>query len=237
MSQLSHPPPTEAVETLEEFKNSFSYGSRSDLTFKFLKSLTSQEAGEFFTHLLWEIGHSLDDGRVAGIHDVVIDWQRRAYAASGSKYRYDDAPFTRPTKPIAESRVGVLTSSGHFAADDDPEPFGVAGMTQEEAERRISEFMRETPVLSTIPTDIAGDDLRVRHGGYDIRSADHDPDVALPLRTMRALQREGRIGTFGSPMYSFTGATSQGRLRSDALPVWIDRVRADAIDVLLLVPV
>jgi hypothetical protein len=38
-------------------------------------------------------------------------------------------------------------------------------------------------------------------------------------------------------MYSFSGATSQGRLRKQALPGWIDRVKGDGIDVLLLVPV
>ena len=80
-------------------------------------------------------------------------------------------------------------------------------------------------------------DLRVRHGGYDVRSVSHDQEVAFPLETMRTLDVAGRIGALHSPMYSFTGATSQGRLRKQALPDWVERVKGDGVDVLLLVPV
>ena len=43
----------QAGETFEEFKNSFSYASRSDMNFKFLKSLSEQEAGDFFQDLIF----------------------------------------------------------------------------------------------------------------------------------------------------------------------------------------
>jgi hypothetical protein len=224
-------------ETLEDFKNSFSYGKRSDLTFKFLKSLSPEDAGEFFRQLLWQVGHSLDDGDLDAVHELVIEWQVRGYEGSGRNHQCDDAPFTPLSRPVAESRVGVLTSSGHFADGDDPEPFGVEDMTQAEAEARISEFLRDTPELSAIPTDLTLDDLRVRHGGYDVRSVTHDQEVAFPLQAMRALAAAGRIGGLSSPLYSFTGATSQGRLRKQALPDWIERVEGDGVDVLLLVPV
>ena len=229
--------PDPKAETLEEFKNSFSYGARSDLTFKFLKSLSPEDAGEFFRQLLGEVGRSLDHGEAGPIHQLIFDWQVRGYERSGPSHEYDTAPFVAPAKPVSESKVGVLTSSGHFPAWDDPNPFGVENMTQAEAEARISEFMRDTPTLSAIPIDIDPGDLRVRHGGYDVRSVSHDPDVAFPLQTLIALQAEGVIGELSSPMYSFTGATSQGRLRKQALPGWIDRVKGDGIDVLLLVPV
>lgn len=234
MTDLSSDP---TPETLEAFKNSFSYGTRSDLTFKFLKSLSPEDAGEFFRQLLWQVGHSLDDGDLGPIHQLLFDWQVRGYEGSGRNHQYDDVPFAPPTKPVSESRVGVLTSSGHFVEGDDPNPFGVEGMTQEEAEQRIGEFLRAAPELSSIPTDVAPDELRVRHGGYDVRSVRHDQEVALPLETMRAFAAEGRIGALSSPMYSFTGATSQGRLRKQALPDWIERVKGDGVDVLLLVPV
>jgi hypothetical protein len=234
---MNHHDDVPAVESLEEFKNSFSYGTRSDLTFKFLKSLTPHDAGEFFRRLLWQIGHSLDDGDIDPIHQLVVEWQVRGYEGSGRNHQYEDGPFTRPAKPVAESRVGVLTSSGHFADGDDPKPFGIENMTQPEAEARISEFLRDTPALSAISTDLASDDLRVRHGGYDVRSVIHDQEVAFPLTTMNTFAEEGRIGALHSPMYSFTGATSQGRLRNQAIPEWIERIEGDGVDVLLLVPV
>jgi hypothetical protein len=234
MSDTAPPPPE---ETLEQFKNSFSYGSRSDLSFKFLKALTPEEAGQFFRELLWEVGHSLDHGEIGPIHQLIFEWQVRGYRGSGRNHDYDDAPFTPLAKPLAASRVGVITSSGHFVAGDDPEPFGVEDMTQAEAEARIGEFLRETPTLSAVPTDVATEDLRVRHGGYDVRSVSHDREVAFPLTTLQAFEVEGRIGELASPMYSFPGATSQGRLRKKSLPEWIDRLSAEGIDVLLLVPV
>lgn len=234
---MSDPAPEPAAETLEEFKNSFSYGSRSDLTFKFLKALSPDDAGEFLRRLLREVGNSLDDGDITPIHDLVFRWQVRGYEGSGRSHQYDDAPFTPLTKPLAESRVGVLTSSGHFASGDDPRPFGVEDMTQSEAEARIGEFLREPPALSPIPADIDPGKLRVRHGGYDVRSVTHDPEVAFPLDNLRRFEAEGRIGTLSSPMYSFPGATSQGRMRKHSLPGWIDQLCNDGIDVLLLVPV
>tara|TARA_Y100001934_G_scaffold218651_2_gene259915 strand:- start:5458 stop:5586 length:129 start_codon:yes stop_codon:yes gene_type:complete len=39
-------------ETFDDFRSSFSYGSRSDLLFKFLKSGSEQLADEFLQELL-----------------------------------------------------------------------------------------------------------------------------------------------------------------------------------------
>lgn len=227
-------------ETFEEFKNSFSYGSRTDLSFKFLKSLPPEQAAEAIRQILEAIGTSFDSGDVSELHDLVIGWQVDAYKpAEGEPYRYayDDAPFALPAKPLAESRVGLMTSSGHFTAGDDPEPFGVEDMTQLEAVDRIGEFLRETPVMSQIERDIDAGDLRVRHGGYDIRSAVKDFNVAFPRDALLAAQQAGRIGEVADPLYSFPGAASQGRLRKNVLPGWVEMLHEAAIDVLLLVPV
>ena len=39
------------AETFEEFRTSFSYGSRTDLNFKFLKSASDAEAAAMFQNL------------------------------------------------------------------------------------------------------------------------------------------------------------------------------------------
>ena len=162
-----------APETFEEFKNSFSYGSRSNLNFKFLKALPPEEAGEFFHQLVDEISSSYDHGDVSPIHHLVNQWQVRAYTPhSDAKrtYVYDDAPFTPLSKPLGESSLGLMTSSGHFVTGDDPQPLGVENMDQRQAEKRISEFLRATPVLSEIPVDTPPENLEVRHGGYPVAS-------------------------------------------------------------------
>jgi hypothetical protein len=140
-------------------------------------------------------------------------------------------------KPLAQSRLALISSSGHFVSGDDPEPFGVKGMTQEEAQDRIMDFLRAEPVLSEIPIDTPVEDLRVRHGGYDIRAAQADPNVNLPLTRLREFEAEGHIGEFASPAYSFVGACSQTRLIKRTGPKWVRLLQERAVDAALLVPV
>jgi len=229
----------EPGETLAQFKDSFSYGSRTDLSFKFLKALTEAEAGEFIAELLGEVGASYDDGDISRIHRVAYEWQvRAAHPKEGAprRWSYDDRPFAPLPRPLAECRLGLLTSSGHFAAGDDPQPLGVADMTQEEAVARIGEFMASAPVLSEIPVHLPRSELRVRHAGYDIRSTLADPNVAFPIDLLAEAEAEGRIGELAGTAWSFVGATAQGRLRS-VVPDWIERLRAERVDGMLLVPV
>lgn len=226
-------------ETFDEFRNSFSYGSRNDLSFKFMSRLDGRGAAEFLRLVLHEIGESFDSGSMDALVDLVYEWQVKAYTPPPGSERphvYADRPFAPLPKPLSECTVGVVSSSGHYVADDDPEPFGVEDMTQDEAVSRITDFLRVAPDLSPIPRDTPAEDLRVRHPGYDIRSTTRDEGVALPRDVLVDLESEGRIGSLSPTMYSFVGAAAQGRLRK-VVDDWIDRWRSDGIDVLLLVPV
>ena len=228
------------AESFEEFKNSFSYGSRTDLSFKFLKKLSEAEAAIFISELFRLVGQAQDDGDLDPILQLVYEWQVRAYApdsATTPTWVYDDAPFAALAKPLAESRVALLTSTGHFLAGDDPNPMGMEGLTQEASLAFINEFQRITPDLSAIDSRFDPASLRVRHPGYDIRGVQADPNVALPRDVLLDLEVEGRIGELAPRIFSFTGVTSQKRLLKHALPDWIEQLRADAVDVLLLVPV
>jgi D-proline reductase (dithiol) PrdB len=224
-------------ESFEDFKNSFSYGSRTDLNFKFLAKLSEQEAAAFFQELLWKLGDAFDDGKLSKISDHVFDWQVKSYTRTKKNFTYDEGPFTPLPKPVAQSRLALMTSSGHFVAGDDPEPFGVADMTQQQAIERIEEFVKEAPALSSIPMDTSNDQLRVRHGGYDIRSARADPNVTLPLEILRELDGDKIIGDLARQAYSFVGACAQRRLLKRNGPQWVELFKAEKIDAVLLVPV
>lgn len=226
-------------DSFEDFRTSFSYGSRSNLSFKFLKSMSDEQAGDFFEKLLSEVSDAFDTGDVSTILDLAYQTQVAAYGPDPDRpmrWSYDDRPFTPLRKPLSESRVGLMTSSGHFHANDDPEPFGVKGMTQDQAEQRIGEFLKETPLLSSIPRETPPDQLVVRHGGYDTTSARRDFNVTFPRDGLVAAEEAGRIGELAGKLYSFPGATAQGRVKQIA-PEWADQLQADSIDVLLLVPV
>ncbi|MBI5878760.1 MAG: hypothetical protein HZB53_14005 [Chloroflexi bacterium] len=222
-------------ETFSEFKNSFSYGSRTDLNFKFLKGLSDEAATAYLQELLWKLGDALVDGDFARIRSHIRDGQVQSYSAPGP-WAYDDAPFTPMRKPVAQARLALVASSGHFVAGRDPEPFGVKDMTQAEAARRIDEFLREAPALTEIPFDTPPALLRVRHGGYDIRAAQADPNVVLPLAHLTELQREGAIGELLPHAYSFVGAAAQRRLLKETAPHWAELLKRQHVDGALLVP-
>lgn len=224
------------AESFEAFKNSFAYGSRTDLNFKFLSALSIEDAAQFFQELLWKLGDAYDDGGLDRLIQHAYEWQVRAYEGEG-RWSYDDGPFTPISKPVSESRLALLTSSGHFVDGDDPEPFGVKNMSQEEAAARISEFLRIAPTLSVIPLDTPAARLSVRHGGYDIRGSQADRNVTLPMDRLMELEQEGVIGELLPEVYSFVGAAAQRPLLRKRGREWVEMFRQQEVDAALLVPV
>ena len=225
-----------AKETFEEFKNSFSYGSRTDMNFKFLKSLSIEESGGFFRELLWKIGDASNDGNLDPVVEHFYNWQVKAYTGKPI-WEYDESPFSPLGKPLSESSIGLLTTSGHYVEGEDPEPFGVKGMDQGTAQARISDFIKSEPVLSMIPTDSARENLLVRHGGYDIRAAEQDFNTVLPMDRLVELEQDGFIGSVLGNTYSFVGACSQIPLRNDVAPRWAEMLKAQGVDGMILIPV
>jgi len=226
-------------ESLEEFAASLSYGTRSDLTFKFLPQFKDPGLGDALASLLHEAGAMLDSGDPGQLIDLAIALQADGYRSRPvpERFHYADGPFTSPTLAVADSRVALLTSSGHFTVDDDPRPLGVESMTQLEAEERISEFLKEAPTLSEVPVASTPNELLVRHGGYDVRGSLSDHNVSFPIDRLRELEARGTIGDLHATAYSFVGACSQTRLRKQTAPEWAERLKATGTDVVLLVPV
>ncbi len=223
-------------ESFEEFRSSLAYGSRTDLNFKFLAGLSDEDAASFLQELLWKLGDVFNDGQLGRLVQHVYEWQVRAYSGEG-EWAYADGPFTPLRKPLSESRLVLLTSSGHFVEGDDPEPFGVKDMTQEEAAGRILEFIQSKPRLSSIVVGTPKEKLRVRHPGYDIRGAQADPNVVFPHEILLELEREGHIGELSREAYSFVGACSQKRLLKESGSEWVGMLQEQQIDAALLVPV
>ena len=189
----------ESAETVDALRSSFFYGSRSNLNFKFVRDLTDAEFGDFVAELFDATAAVADGGDPDAVVDVAYRWQVYGYSGhlgdpKDFRYRKDDTPITPLNKPLSESRLLLLTSSGHFVAGDDPEPFGVKNMTQAEAESRIGESMKEAPALSEIPVDTPTENIRVRHGGYPVQAALTDNQVVLPLEHLRGLVERGVIG-------------------------------------------
>lgn len=223
-------------ESFEEFKKSFSYGSRTDLNFKFLKSLNDEDAADFFQTFLWKVGDCLNDGRWGRLYEHVRSWQKRVYDKSG-KFTYEQGPFTPFSRPLEDAELTLISSSGHYAQGMDPAPFGVEDMPQEEAVRRIDDFLKAEPELAVIPADMPSERLRVRHGGYDVRAARLDANSVFPLKILQELADGGFIGSVHAEAYSFIGACAQLRLLNKAGPLWVERLQNRGVQAVLLVPV
>jgi len=223
-------------ETFDEFRNSFSYGSRTDLLFKFLKSGSEQLADDFLQEILGLTGDLIDNGDTTPIVDAIVRAQCEAYSGPGN-FEYDSKPFATLDQPISESKIALLTTTGHFAAGDDPKPFGMDDLTQDQVVKMTSEFGKADPILSEIPTTTSAEETVVRHGGYDIRATAADRNVSLPIDRMSELDAEGFIGGFVSPAYSFVGLASQLRLRKEIAPGWAARARAAGAQAAVLIPI
>jgi D-proline reductase (dithiol) PrdB len=220
-----------SAESFEQFKQSFWYGSRSDLGFKFLASLCDEDAAEFLRQLLELLGDVFDTGEHDRIRDLVYTWQVRAYDGDGhAKFNYDDGAFAQVDRPLRELTVALLSAGGVYLEHDDP----AEGETQAQAEARIDDYLRTEPVLVEIPHDTPTDQLRVRHPGYDVRGARRDVNAVFPIDALRQLDAEGAVRA-AAHHYGFVGACSQLQLRKTIAPEWAERMAATEVDACLLV--
>ncbi len=224
------------MESFKEFKDTFSYGKRNNLNFKFLSHLSEEEAADFIEKLLYNLGEYFNDGDEDKIIQHIVDGQIKAYSKT-AKFTYHEGPFTKFKKELKDSKIGLITSSGHFVEGDDPEPFGTENMSQNEAIERIQEFIREKPSLSIIPKDTKLDDLKVRHGGYDISGAQNNHNTVIPIEILKDLEKNKEIKEFGNEIFSFVGACAQKPLIKEIKNSWMEVIKKQNLDAVLLVPV
>jgi hypothetical protein len=154
-----------------------------------------------------------------------IDRTREFYAAQGYErpYRwahFDEVPFTRLTRPLAESRVGLVTTAS---------PWHEGGPS--DGVLRGAKQPWSGPTVAP-PERLYTDDL-----SWD-KEATHTDDVDsfLPIRPLEALAAEGRIGGLSPRFYGVPTDYSQRRTMEEDAPEILRRCREDAVDVVLLAP-
>lgn len=144
---------------------------------------------------------------------------RRYYEAQGfdRAYQYAEhtsAPFTPLTKPLAECRVGlVTTASTYHRADLEP---------------------RKVDVGSTVslPEKLFTDDL-----SWD-KNATHTEDVNsfCPINSLRELAAQGVIGSLATQFVCAPTEYSQRATVEQDAPKILEYLRGEKVDVALLVP-
>jgi D-proline reductase (dithiol) PrdB len=130
--------------------------------------------------------------------------------------------FALLQRPLAEARVGLLTSAGAYPDGD--EPFDIADPGGD-------------PSFRVIPGDTEPAALRFAHSHYDTSRAEADPNVVLPLEPLRALVRDGVVGSAAPSHVGMMGFNPDPRrVAAETAPRIVDLFRADAVDVVVLSP-
>jgi D-proline reductase (dithiol) PrdB len=154
-----------------------------------------------------------------------IDKSREFYLAHdyGNPYRWahhDDSPFTPLKKPLAESRLGLVTTASVITWDaaSEPDPMFVP---------------RDT---FAAPTDPAPTALYTEHRAWD-KEATHtrDVDSFAPINRLREAAERGRIGSLSPRFYGIPTEYSQRKTHAIDVPRLIDFCREDGVDVAMLV--
>jgi D-proline reductase (dithiol) PrdB len=160
-------------------------------------------------------------------HVRYIDKTREYYRAEGydTPYRwahFDDVPFTLPGKPLAECRVGLITTS-EMAVHGEPPPVA------------DDDPLRDPYWL---PADVPVERLYSRKAAYDrFATTLDDVEAYLPLTRLRELAAEGRIAGLTPRFHVVFSQYSQRKtLKVDAPRIegWL---REDRVDVAVLTAV
>jgi D-proline reductase (dithiol) PrdB len=139
--------------------------------------------------------------------------------------RIDPVPWAPLRRPLAESRLALVSSAG-FVAPGQP-PF-------DESVRGGDVSLRDIPADSDVRTLIDSH----RSASFDHRGIQADANLALPIERVQELVASGRIGSVNRRHLSCMGSiTAPGRLVRHTAPEAARRLVADSVDVALLVPV
>ncbi|HEU4428696.1 MAG TPA: hypothetical protein VFT98_08080 [Myxococcota bacterium] len=154
-----------------------------------------------------------------------IDRTRDYYGAQGYERpyvwaRHTDAPFTPLAKPLAESRVALITTASPWR-DEKP----VDGVLR--GGKQVWSGPSAEPPERLFTDDLAWD-----------KQATHtrDTESYLPLRRLAEYVAAGRIGGVAPRFHGVPTDYSQRRTTEQDAPEILARCRADGADVALLVP-
>ena len=136
-------------------------------------------------------------------------------------------PFTPLAKPLRECTIALISTAG--IARNDDRPF------DQEGERRDPWW--GDPSFRVIPLGSTEQDVQLYHMHIDPRFGQADLDVVLPMRRLTELARDGVVGQAAPRHYSLMGYILDPTvLVEETAPAIADRMRADHVDAVALVP-
>ena len=139
--------------------------------------------------------------------------------------RIDPVPWAPLKKPLAESRLVLVSSAGIVASDQEPFDNSVRG-----GDPSIREIPSDVDVSSLIETH--------RSDAFDHKGIRLDPNLAFPVDRLRELSEAGIIGALNHRYLSIMGSvTAPGRLLKRTIPQVVPKLVEDQVDMAILIPV
>ena len=135
----------------------------------------------------------------------------------------DTCAFVPVTKPLAESRISLIASSGIFR--DDQEPFEPDGWPIDEVGVRL------------IPKDTDGKRLKLYYNYYDHRDAVKDINCVYPVDRLQELEKEGVIGELAPSLISLGMGRTYRRslIRKQLIPKVSEILHEQGVDGVIVV--
>lgn len=163
----------------------------------------------------------IDDAELAGKYADWLVFIEKSHHASHPRAN-DGTAFTPLSKPLAESRVALVTTAG--AHLDSQKPFHVATVAGDSSHR-------------IVPDDLDPANLRFTHTHYDTAPATEDPNCVFPIDRLHELVDHGRIGEASPVHIGMMGFNPDPRPIQDELAPRVAGILADAeVDVAIMVP-
>ncbi len=155
--------------------------------------------------------------------------QRVLGAAIPEEPAHEPIPWTPVTRPLAESKVALLSTSGISMRGD--------ARFDMEGERRRPTW--GDPSWRRLRADASAETVEVDHLHIDTGYARRDLNVALPLDRLRELVAGGEVGAMAETHYSVMGyqGSDPSRLVNESAPAIAEAMRSEEVDLALLAPV
>ena len=136
-------------------------------------------------------------------------------------------PWTPLTKPLSECTVALISSGGIALKTDTP--------FDREGERQNPWW--GDPTYRLIPRETKAEEIKLYHLHVDPCCVETDLNSLLPIDRLIELETAGEIGAAAPSHYSFMGYNLQPKiLLEETTPAIIRNLKADAVNVVVLVP-
>ena len=152
---------------------------------------------------------------------------RQVIKAWAERERPRAVPWTPLRKPLARSRIALVSSAGVALKSDTP--------FDQERERKNPWW--GDPSFRVVPHGTKAADVRLYHMHIDTRFGEEDLDVVLPAQRLAELARDGIVGGAARSHYSIMGYILRPReLEEVTAPAIAARMKEEGVDAAVLVP-